>query len=351
MDQPRFLSKEERAKLAIAKRTSEIKEQRAREEEKIHAWQTFEVEAQAIRREERPQKYGRHSTAGGKSSRACRVAHSWFLLADERQRYSKRDGRGRDDRRAAHASQQNKNGFENVPTAPRADRLKSSTATPSSSNPKGTPQPGSDMSEVLAETTSTFVPPMTESDLSAVRDRYLGINTKKRRIRKMNDRKFVFDWAEEDDTLASDSPIAVGANRQGAQVMFGRGRVGGMDDGGVAESGKSGHANLADALERKKASKNGLDERHWSEKPLNEMQERDWRIFREDFSIAARGMSVVKFGLSSADDSCRRIHSSSSSFLGGINHPSDYSRCNRKGWLQGPHSHPTTGYSNRSAES
>lgn len=35
-----------------------------------------------------------------------------------------------------------------------------------------------------------------------------------------------------------------------------------------------------------------MDERHWTEKPLVEMKERDWRIFREDFSISARGGQI-----------------------------------------------------------
>ncbi|KAF9227513.1 DEAD-domain-containing protein [Gyrodon lividus] len=156
--------------------------------------------------------------------------------------------------------------------------MKAFDAPSSSSAP--TPQTSSGTSNgngTLPESSTPYVPPMSENDLSAVRDRYLGVTTKKRKIRKMNDRKFVFDWAEEEDTFASDSPITVGANRQGAQVMFGRGRVGGMDD---------------DAMERRKAAKSGLDERHWSEKPLSEMKERDWRIFREDFSIAARGGSI-----------------------------------------------------------
>lgn len=30
-------------------------------------------------------------------------------------------------------------------------------------------------------------------------------------------------------------------------------------------------------------------EKHWSEKDLHQMNERDWRIFREDFSIAYKG--------------------------------------------------------------
>lgn len=35
-----------------------------------------------------------------------------------------------------------------------------------------------------------------------------------------------------------------------------------------------------------------MDERHWTDKPLAEMKERDWRIFREDFSIGARGGQI-----------------------------------------------------------
>ena len=139
---------------------------------------------------------------------------------------------------------------------------------------------------------------MTSDDLAAVRSRYLGVDKKKRKIRKMNDRKFVFDWDEQDDTFSAEAPAAVGSQRQGAQVMFGRGHIAGMDDGGgtvipVRKPGAEGPGagiQLADPLERRRAAKAGLDERHWSEKPLSEMKERDWRIFREDFSIAARGL-------------------------------------------------------------
>jgi hypothetical protein len=35
----------------------------------------------------------------------------------------------------------------------------------------------------------------------------------------------------------------------------------------------------------------GGDDRNWTEKKLHEMRDRDWRIFREDFSIATRGTS------------------------------------------------------------
>jgi hypothetical protein len=85
--------------------------------------------------------------------------------------------------------------------------------------------------------------------------------------------------------------------------MFGRGHVGGFDDGGGERVGRgAATANLADAMERRMAAKSGLDERHWSEKPLEEMRERDWRIFREDFSIAARGMCAYSCLLVAGSD-------------------------------------------------
>lgn len=107
----------------------------------------------------------------------------------------------------------------------------------------------------------------------------------------MNDRKFVFDWDEQEDTFSADAPLAEGLNRQGAQVMFGRGHIAGMDDGGGNRTSARAAVDpkLADPMERRKAAKTGYDDRHWTEKPLEDMKERDWRIFREDFSIAARG--------------------------------------------------------------
>ena len=36
----------------------------------------------------------------------------------------------------------------------------------------------------------------------------------------------------------------------------------------------------------------GKKDRHWSEKARSEMTERDWRIFREDFNIAYKGVNV-----------------------------------------------------------
>ncbi|KAG8750484.1 mRNA splicing protein prp28, partial [Serendipita sp. 396] len=135
---------------------------------------------------------------------------------------------------------------------------------------------------------------MSSTELAAIRSRYLGVDKKKRPIRKMTDKKFVFDWAEQDDTFAMDSPSAVGSQRQGAAVMFGRGHLAGMENSIVPQYPLPSSVSAAKAGEGPLAKKKGAvaDERHWSEKPLEEMKDRDWRIFREDYSISARGGNI-----------------------------------------------------------
>lgn len=70
------------------------------------------------------------------------------------------------------------------------------------------------------------------------------------------------------------------------------GRLAGYDEGGARRGQASVDDKHADALERRRAGKGNNDDRHWTDKPLEEMKDRDWRIFREDFSIAARGGAI-----------------------------------------------------------
>ncbi|ELK37290.1 Putative ATP-dependent RNA helicase DDX23 [Myotis davidii] len=43
---------------------------------------------------------------------------------------------------------------------------------------------------------------------------------------------------------------------------------------------------------RKKGAKQRWDDRHWSQEKLDEMTDRDWRIFREDYSITTKGRLI-----------------------------------------------------------
>ncbi|KAF7304784.1 Pre-mRNA-splicing ATP-dependent RNA helicase PRP28 [Mycena kentingensis (nom. inval.)] len=284
--QPKFLSKEERAKIAIAKRAQEIREQKEKEDATRKDRAALEQEADDLRQKER-----QHAASSSRYGRND----------DRHEQRDNRDRYGRRDNRRGPPPPGPREGFQNVPTGPRAQRDKSGAATPSSSSSMPPPPvpahaTAAAAGDALAETSATYTPPLNDNDREAIRSRYLGVDKKRRKIRKMNDRKFVFDWDNQDDTMADDAPSFVGGQRQGAQVMFGRGHIAGMDDyGGVRRGSGNGAADtthLADAMERRKAAKSGLDERHWTEKPLVDMKERDWRIFREDFSITARGGQI-----------------------------------------------------------
>ncbi|KAG8954718.1 mRNA splicing protein prp28 [Tulasnella sp. 424] len=286
---PRFLTKEERAKLAIEKRTQEIREQKAKEEDKRRERETLEREADQLRHREQ-ERYG-----GGSGVRQGGGRYD--------DRYGRGGRGGRDDHRERERPPPNAPSGPraqqggSVPTGPRADRSQN-PPTASSSTFNGSTTAASSVVDgyspsVGSTADAPFVPPMTESEIDAIRSRYLGVDKKKRKIRKMNDKKFVFDWDEQEDTIA----LAGGGGvrelgLKGGAVMFGRGHIAGMDDGAHTRGealNVPGAERHVDPVERKKASKSYLDERHWSEKPLQEMKERDWRIFREDFSIASRG--------------------------------------------------------------
>ncbi|CDO71243.1 hypothetical protein BN946_scf184863.g39 [Trametes cinnabarina] len=311
---PKFLTKEQRAQLAIQQREQEIREQKEREERARKDREALERQAEELRQKERERERaaryghdggGRNDDRYGRDSRdrdAGRYGHGRRGDRDrnhgrhyDRDRPNEReqDKKAQDDRRGGS--------LQGVPTGPRADRGLAPPGGPASSSSMPPPPPPSGSSNgalhtsPIEQVSEPYTPPMNEDDLHAIRSRYLGVDKKKRRIRKTNDRKFVFDWDEQDDTYNAETPAAIGSQRQGGGVMFGRGHIAGMDDGGgaIVPGRKGGDGMiLADPLERRRAAKTGIDERHWSEKPLEEMKERDWRIFREDFSIATRGGQI-----------------------------------------------------------
>ncbi len=63
LSQPKFLSKEERAKIAIARRAQEIQEEKRKEEENRKNREQLEREAEVIWRRERESKYATSHSA------------------------------------------------------------------------------------------------------------------------------------------------------------------------------------------------------------------------------------------------------------------------------------------------
>ena len=67
---------------------------------------------------------------------------------------------------------------------------------------------------------------ISEKEKEAIKDRYLGGVKRKKRIRKLNDRKFVFDWDAGEDTSHDYNPLY---NDKHNIQFFGRGGIGGID--------------------------------------------------------------------------------------------------------------------------
>jgi ATP-dependent RNA helicase DDX23/PRP28 len=77
-------------------------------------------------------------------------------------------------------------------------------------------------------------------------------------------RKFQFDWDEEEDTTNNDLISKYGFPAIEARTM--------------------------NHLEK---ARDQTDELHWSQKPLDKMKSRDWRIMKEDFEIITRGSGLA----------------------------------------------------------
>ncbi|XP_026192501.1 DEAD-box ATP-dependent RNA helicase 21 [Cyclospora cayetanensis] len=164
-----------------------------------------------------------------------------------------------------------------------------------------------------------------EKELEQIRMHYLGMKKEKKKIQKPSEKFrniFNFEWDASEDTMRGDNnPLY--QNRLEPQLLFGRGFRAGMDireqrkannfydelvkrrqeyelkqrERGAEEAAAAATAaaEAAKASEKKKAM--DLEEEpelegHWSTKKREEMTERDWRIFREDFEIYLKGGRV-----------------------------------------------------------
>lgn len=143
-----------------------------------------------------------------------------------------------------------------------------------------------------------------EKEQDAIKERYLGLIKKKRRVRRLNDRKFVFDWDAGEDTSQDYNSLY----KEKHQVQFfGRGNLAGIDIkaqkrdqskfyGELLEKRRTEAEKAQEKVRLKKVKrreeKQLWDDRHWSEKEKEEMTERDWRIFREDYNITIKGGKI-----------------------------------------------------------
>ncbi|KAH6801680.1 P-loop containing nucleoside triphosphate hydrolases superfamily protein [Perilla frutescens var. frutescens] len=154
-----------------------------------------------------------------------------------------------------------------------------------------------------------------EIELSAIKEQYLGSKKPKKRVIKPSEKfRFSFDWENTEDTSRDMNSLY--QNPHEARLLFGRGFRAGMDrreqkklaaknekdtrDEIRKKDGTEETREEADAQKKKEQAADMYDtfdmrvDRHWSEKKLEEMAERDWRIFREDFNISYKGSRIPR---------------------------------------------------------
>ncbi|KAF2707158.1 DEAD-domain-containing protein [Pleomassaria siparia CBS 279.74] len=148
-------------------------------------------------------------------------------------------------------------------------------------------------------------------EAALTRHRYMGAEqnqstfSAKKKRRRTTEKKFNFEWNDEEDTSPDYNPIY----QQRAEAnFFGRGRLGGFTeeiaemgthkfvDAMIAADPENGRERATAILEmerrRKEEGGRAALDKHWSEKKLEHMRERDWRIFKEDFNISTKGGSI-----------------------------------------------------------
>ncbi|RHY33590.1 hypothetical protein DYB32_001529 [Aphanomyces invadans] len=185
--------------------------------------------------------------------------------------------------------------------------------------------------ESTSKSSSQAEPTMTreqEKELAALKDHYLGKKVNKKKVLKASEKfskNFQFDWEPSEDTSGELNPLY---KRRQVNLLFGRGYMAGVDmreqrkkNSFVTELARKRQLEqkLADeqagTLTAEQIAKRQRDRErelrrmqeweanrereidnieaervlHWSDKALENMSERDWRIFREDYDIILRG--------------------------------------------------------------
>jgi ATP-dependent RNA helicase DDX23/PRP28 len=126
----------------------------------------------------------------------------------------------------------------------------------------------------------------------------------KKKRKRTTEKKFNFEWNEEEDTSHDYNPIY---QQRAEASFFGRGRLGGFTEEVTEQrtqkfieamierdpvSGRERAEGILDMERRRKEGGRAQLDKHWSEKKLEHMRERDWRIFKEDFNIATKGGAI-----------------------------------------------------------
>lgn len=201
-------------------------------------------------------------------------------------------------------------GASSIPTGPRAMRTGEIPTGPASMRQKNSDMPPPPVPKPGDKRPGKRQSP-EDAEAALIRQRYMGAEqnqstfSAKKKRRRTTEKKFNFEWNDEEDTSPDYNPIY----QQRAEAnFFGRGRLGGFTEE-IAQLGtqkfieamaerdpetgrKRAEAILDMERRRKEEGNRAALDKHWSEKKLEHMRERDWRIFKEDFSISTKGGSI-----------------------------------------------------------
>ncbi|PYI22325.1 Pre-mRNA-splicing ATP-dependent RNA helicase prp28 [Aspergillus japonicus CBS 114.51] len=269
---PKFLSKKEREKIALEKRQKEV--------EAARRLKTDQTSSQTI-----------DNTSSSRSSESRHNDNSRSIPTGPRAM------RNSSDAPSAPASMRNNKNYDLSPPPPPKSMSYGLTSGPGKQH-KNRRGAVDDAEEEQA------------AQAALIKQRYMGADqtsnfSAKKKRKRTTDRKFNFEWNAEEDTSGDYNPLY--KHRHEAN-FFGRGRLAGFGDDvadAVAKTyaraledrdREAGSIRAREILEmerrrREESTRNQLD-KHWSEKKLEHMRERDWRIFKEDFNISTKGGSV-----------------------------------------------------------
>ncbi|VDM54103.1 unnamed protein product [Angiostrongylus costaricensis] len=303
-EKPRFLSREERAALALQRRVEQIEKMKENQRRIEESRRQFEAEAKKYDGRDRDRDHERSRDR----SRDRRERSRSRERREKRERSRSREKDRDRDRRARSKSKERD----------RRDRSRSKER-------RERDRDGRSIRTENKINDDTFDANKLQE---AVKVRYLGMQKeKKKRGRRLHERKFVFDWDASEDTSQDYNKLY---QKRHEVQFFGRGAIAGIDlntqkknnnvfyqaimekrrteEEKLMEKARYNgrsfslrypidlNANFAFRLEKEKVRerKSAHDDRHWKMKPLEEMTERDWRIFREDFNISIKGGRVPK---------------------------------------------------------
>ncbi|KAJ2699509.1 mRNA splicing protein prp28 [Coemansia sp. IMI 203386] len=281
-ERPVFLTKAQRAQLALQRRQKQADAMRANREAEIASFGSNGGDRMSIdgddddnkseaerRRTDRYQgASSRHSGRRARSRSRSRSPSRARGSERRRGRYHDRDEpreRSRDRRSSRYRSYRGRSRSRS--------RSKSRSRSPRPSlSTTATATAASDRFTLVGRLTSDGSGDrvLTDRERDAIRQRYLvgdHDSAASGRARRQSSRRVVFGWDAAEDTSRDISDLYEQRTEYRPRARH-----------------------QGDALQL--GNRSGADDRHWSKKQLSEMRDRDWRIFREDFSISCKGGGI-----------------------------------------------------------